>query len=120
MIIPYGNGVAFRIQKRFGFPQGCGAIVIGGSDIGRNDGLTGVYQIRRTKRSGEIQVLSRDTTSGNPRTPEQQANRNRFGDAMRAWQSLPDSEKQKWKNKVKYTTTRGHNRFIREYMRDNV
>ena len=120
MIIQHGNGVALRIQKKFGYPQGLGALVIGGSDIGRNDGLTGGYQIRRTKKSGEIQVLSRDTTPSNPRTYIQQANRNRFGDAMRAWQNLPSAEQEKWKNKVKYTNKRGHNIFIKEYMRDNI
>lgn len=116
MKIPFGNGYALRIQKRMGYSQGVGAPVLGGSEIGRMDGITGIYQIRRTKTSGEIQVLSRETTPGNPRTFLQQSNRNKFGDAMRAWQSLPSSEKEIWNNKAKYKKQTGHNLFIKNYM----
>jgi len=55
----------------------------------------------------------------NPRTPEQQAWRQVFADAVSTWQGMTDEVKDYY-NKLKYPRRMsGYNRFIRQYLKDN-
>lgn len=119
MIIPFGNHVGIEIRNRIGYDQGVGAFIVGGAEVGRSDFLTGIYQIRRTKKSGRIQVLSRETTPGNPRTVKQQANRYRFREAMLEWQSFSELQKKPWNDRAKGKPQTGANLFISDYMKNN-
>lgn len=119
MIINYGNNIALELRGKLGNAEGIGRHALGKTENGFFTGLTGTFQIRRTKKSGRIQVLSADTTSGNPRTVKQQANRNRFKDAMTEWQGLSDEQKTNWKNKAHGKKQNGMNLFVKHRMLDN-
>jgi len=51
----------------------------------------------------------------NPRTEKQQANRQKFADAMADWKLLPDPEKESWREEAKGKPLYGSNLFVREY-----
>jgi len=53
----------------------------------------------------------------NPNTPEQQAKRTMFADAMASWQGLSAGEKKQWKIKALRRNRRPHNLYISEYMK---
>jgi len=53
----------------------------------------------------------------NPRTPSQQANRQKFANAVHAWQSLTEEQKKVYNERAKGKNLSGYNLFISEYMR---
>jgi hypothetical protein len=80
--------------------------------------LSGIY--RRNHRFGENQVM-RDQyyITKNPRYVPQQATRNKFGDAVRAWQALTSEEKQVYNLRTIGKSLSGYNLFLREYLFSN-
>lgn len=52
----------------------------------------------------------------NPRSPDQQANRQKFADAMNTWQALTPEEKLIYYQRAKGKKLLGHNLFLREYL----
>lgn len=119
MKIPRGNKIAIEIRGKLGAGAGLGMCALGAFEAGFSNPFFGTYQIRKTKKSGEFQIVARDMTPSNPRTPRQQANRQRFAEAMRAWHALPDSEKKIWKEKRKFRTDRAHALFIKDFLKKN-
>ena len=55
-------------------------------------------------------------TPTNPRTVLQQANRNKFANAMSAWQALTTEQKKVWNDKAQKLPMRGYNLFIKNFM----
>ena len=119
MKIPRGNKIAIEIRGKLGAGAGLGMCALGALEAGFSNQFFGTYQIRKTKKSGEFQIVARDMTPSNPRTPRQQANRQRFAEAMRAWHELPNSEKKIWKEKRKFRTDRAHALFIKDFLKKN-
>ena len=83
-----------------------GEFALGLSRIANSNEISGVWQVRHTRKSGTFQVLSRDTTPSNPRTAKQQANREKFREA------IAEARRQ---GKNKPTSVR--NAFVSKYMK---
>ena len=56
----------------------------------------------------------------NPQTPAQQANRNKFKDAMTAWSALSADEKAKWESKAYRRDLAGKNLFVKAFILDEL
>ena len=94
---------AFMIWKKFNPPS-------------QNDffNMRGVWQRRHTKR-GIVSVKMKLYSPTNPRTTLQQANRQRFADAMAAWKNLTNEQKAVYNKRAKRQQLFGWNVFIKEY-----
>ena len=107
--------------------DGLGFIRLGHSSLGASAFIGGVYQRRVTgyNNTGRKVHLPRKTyyvkmryyRPTNPNTPEQQANRSMFAEAVASWKGLPPAEKIEWKKKASRHSRRGHNLYISEYMK---
>lgn len=91
---------------------------LGRSDLPDPLGLFGIWQMRMTKR-GKVPIRMKFYTPTNPRTVPQQANRQKFADAMAAWQELTDEQKDAYNVRAKKRGWFGRNLFIREYYQSN-
>jgi len=80
--------------------------------------VNGIYQMRMTKR-GKVPVKMKFYRPTNPRTPAQQANREKFTSAMVGWQSLTELEKSVYNTRAKKRQMFGWGLFIREYYQNN-
>ena len=80
--------------------------------------VNGIYQMRMTKR-GKVPVKMKFYRPTNPRTPAQQANRQKFTDAMAAWQSLTQPQKDVYNTRAKKRSMFGWGLYIREYYQKN-
>ena len=78
----------------------------------------GIWQMRLTKR-GKRPVKMRFYRPTNPRTPAQQANRQKFADAMAAWQALTPAQRQEYTAEAKKQNMFGWGLFIRRYYQSN-
>jgi hypothetical protein len=56
----------------------------------------------------------------NPDTESQRFIRKTFGSAVKSWQELPFTEKDKYKRKARRLAMSGYNLFISLYMKDNI
>lgn len=107
--------------------DGFGFIRLGHSTFGAIAHVGGVYQKRvtgynNTGRKAHLPrkayyVRMRYYRPTNPNTPEQQAKRTLFADAMASWQGLSAGEKRQWKIKALRHGRRPHNLYISEYMK---
>ena len=70
---------------------------------------------RQGKQYIRIRVIPR-----NPDTAEQRKGRDKFADAVAAWQALSVQEVNLWKKKASVMKRRGYNLFISEYMDGNT
>lgn len=77
-------------------------------------GVMGIYQMRMTKR-GKVPIKMKYYVPYNPETVPQQANRQKFADAMTAWQALTAPEKTAYNKRARNIGLFGRNLFIREY-----
>lgn len=78
----------------------------------------GIWQMRMTKR-GKVPIKMKFYEPTNPRTEAQQANRQKFADAMEAWGNLTESEQDEYTEAAKKKNLFGWNLFIREYFQSN-
>lgn len=78
----------------------------------------GIWQMRMTKR-GKVPIKMRFYTPSNPQTEAQQANRQKFADAMSAWQALTDEQKETYNVRARKRQMFGRNLFIKEYYQAN-
>ena len=88
--------------------------------VGKNGGadplsVNGIYQMRKMK-IGKRPIKMRFYQPTNPRTTAQQANRQKFADAMTAWGALSSPEKQEYIERAKKSRIIGYNLFVKEYM----
>ena len=78
-------------------------------------GIYGIYRVWR--RWGVVQNLKQAFyTPTNPQTEAQQANRQKYADAIVAWQALTLEQKAVYNKKAVGLHMSGYNLFIREYM----
>ena len=80
--------------------------------------VNGIYQMRLTKR-GKVYVKMKFYAPTNPRTPAQQANREKFAAACSAWQLLTVEQKAVYHKRARRLSLRGWSLFIKEYYQQN-
>jgi len=80
--------------------------------------VNGIYQMRMTKK-GKVPIKMKFYTPANPETIPQQANRQKFADAMTAWGNLTDEQKTVYNKRAKKRQMFGWGLFIREYYQAN-
>lgn len=103
MTIVQGKLGMFQIRKKLGNPTAPDPLDI-----------NGIYQVRRVKGTQKtVRMVFYAPT--NPRTEAQQANRQKFADAMSAWGALTPEEKLAYNKRGKKRQTFGWCLFIREY-----
>lgn len=83
----------------------------GGSDPFNVDGI---WQRRHTK-TGIRSIKMKWYTPTNPQTDAQQANRQKFADAMAAWGALTSEQKAEYNTRAKRQSLRGWSLFVRTY-----
>jgi len=81
-------------------------------------GVHGIYQMRMTKR-GKVPIKMKFYAPTNPRSIAQQANRQKFTDAMTAWQALTAAERKMYNDRAKRRSMFGWGLYIREYYQAN-
>ena len=89
-------------------------------ETGESDplGVKGIYQMRMTKK-GKVPIKMKFYVPFNPRSVPQQANRQKFADAVSAWGSLTEEEKSVYNVRAKKRMMFGWGLFIREYYQNN-
>jgi hypothetical protein len=80
--------------------------------------VNGIYQMRMTKR-GKVPIKMKFYTPSNPNNLDQQFWRNKFRNAMAAWQLLTSEQKTAYNVRAKHIGLFGRNLFIREYYSAN-
>lgn len=126
---PHNSMLAFGLRKRLGAGSEYGFNDLGRSHYQEAVPMSGTYQRRVTgynqygrnpnRKRTEYYVLMRDCTPNNPRTVPQQANRNKFKDAMTAWKALTPEEKRDYNEAATKIGRYGVHLFIKQYMREN-
>lgn len=119
----------FAITGRLGFSAGLGFYACGATRCGETQSHTGIYQKRVTGYNNRgrhahlprraYYVRMRTYAPTNPRTPVQQANRQKMADAVAAWQSLTDVEKTVYTQQVKRPGTDGYRIFLSWYLKNH-
>jgi hypothetical protein len=108
----YGDNDIYFIRTCYGvaiYGFDIFADVIPLSGIYRTDNVTGETKVYR-----EPYYITR-----NPRTSAQQAQRQKFGNAVRAWQALTQNDKNVYNTRAKYKPYSGYNLFLKEYLSSN-
>lgn len=80
--------------------------------------VKGIYQMRLTK-TGKRPIKMKFYTPTNPQTEAQQANRQKFANAMTSWGALTEAQKDSYTERAKKVGLFGWNLFIREYYQNN-
>jgi len=131
---------SFVPRKRFGVFRKYGTAQFGFSNFGEDD----IYYIRTPYGSatygvdifGDVVLLSgiyrTDNVTGrtkyyrepyyipkNPRTVSQQSNRQKYKNAVAAWQALTNSQKEVYNMRARNKKFSGYNLFIKEYLLSN-
>ena len=113
-------------KKRFGKFNQLGMIHLGFSDLGDDDIyfappgrdpilLSGIY--RTDNVTGEMKYYRQPyRIVKNPRSYEQQANRQKYADSVAAWKALTNDEKNQYNIRAKGKRMSGYNLFQKEYM----
>jgi len=104
------DGSLFGVS-RFGYGQ------FGAGDIQPLEPWHGIYQMRAT-RWGVIPYRSKFYRPSQPNTEKQINIRKKFADAVTAWQSLTDQEKNEYNERAKHLPKYGYHIFISEYMKE--
>lgn len=116
-------------RGKFGMNCEFGLIMPGGSLFGDEPPLipsfygapiptSGVFQHRH--KGSKIGVfLLRHFIPKNPRTEEQQANRQKYADGIVSWQGLTTEQKQVYNKRSQGKKMSGYNLFLREYLKSH-
>lgn len=99
-VAPY----SFGLRKKIGRP-----------DVSPLPDVYGIYQQRKC-RSGRETIKMKFYTPSNPRTPAQQANRQKFAAAMLAWRSLTPEQREWYNKEGEKLKLYGVNLFLRNYL----
>ena len=81
-------------------------------------GVFGIWQMRMTKR-GKVPIKMKFYTPTNPQTEAQQANRQKFADAMTAWGALTTEQRADYNVRAKRVGRFGWGVFISEYYKSH-
>lgn len=95
--------LAWHLRKKLGKPESPDPL-----------GVYGIYRVRSIKGTQRTEKMP-FYKPVNPRTPAQQANRQKFADAMLAWKNLTELEKERYNKEAKSKMLFGWNVFIKEY-----
>lgn len=95
--------LGFFVRKKLGKPESPDPL-----------GVYGIYRVRSIKGTQRTEKMP-FYKPRNPRTPAQQANRQKFADAMSAWKNLTELEKERYNKEAKSKMLFGWNVFIKEY-----
>lgn len=115
IVNPGENLIGFYVRKKLRASTALGEYLLGVSEIGLPVDDYGIYQ-SRSKRWGRPIVRMRSYVPSNPRTIDQQANRQKFADGMASWVSLTSEEKKIYNKRAKRMQLHGRNLYLREYM----
>jgi hypothetical protein len=99
--------IGWTVRKKLGKPEWSDPL-----------NVYGIYQQRMLK-NGKGYIKMKFYTPTNPQTTAQQANRQKFADAMSAWQSLTTEQKGAYNKRARTRGWFGRNLFIREYFQQN-
>lgn len=124
-INPFGNSF-FGAENTGEILAGFGLSVFGNSYFGAESSgadvdviiPTGIYQMRKCKE-GKIPIRINLYNYVITHTEAQQTNREKFADAVVAWQGLTSSEKLLYNERAKTTQMSGYNLFLKEYLRSH-
>lgn len=95
--------IAWKLRKKLGKPESSDPL-----------GVYGIYRVRSIKGTQRTEKMPFYKPT-NPRTPAQQANRQKFANAMLAWKNLTELEKERYNEEAKSKMLFGWNVFIKEY-----
>ena len=119
--------IGFKVWKRIGRPMLCGYAWCGWSQCGEEIEWCGVYQQRRHRKgywyTGEIQMGGPRNFFMAPTWPTNEYHENRqlwrgtFADAVQAWQSLTDEEREAYNIKAIKKSRHGYNYFLSQYLK---
>jgi len=140
VVDPIDIAIANKIKKKLGHAWGYGkkiygqnrygakAIISGQGQYGiKNYGITkygdaiekhGIYYIR-IKNNKQVIVKRNFYWPSNPQTEAQQANRQKYANAIVAWQNLTDEQKEIYNETARYKPYSGFNLYTKEYMLSN-
>lgn len=118
---PSGDAVNFELSVEVPSPFLLGFGMsgkVGKPEWADPEGVYGIYQMRMTKQ-GKVPVKMKFYTPTNPQTEAQEANRQKFADAMAEWSGLTSGEKAVYNERAKRRQMFGWGLFIREYYSAN-
>ena len=92
-----------------------GIFVLGLDQLGDSILLSGIYQ-EKTRWPGWPCSREKYYIPKNPRSGPQQANREKFSDAVAGWQMLTPEQKKTYNKRAIGKHMSGYNLFLREYM----
>lgn len=92
-----------------------GNFAVGIAQAGDCDEINGIYH-RRNKGGEKIIAKLKWYVTKNPRTENQQANRQKFAQAIASWQGLTEVQKAVYNLRMKNQRGTGFNLYLREYM----
>lgn len=123
----YGEMWALGIRRKLGVSAGYGFASLGAGFYGDPRKNAGIYQKRvagynqNTGPPGRgaptYHVLMRTYRPTNPRTTEQQAQRQKLADAVAGWQGLTTEQKANYNEKASRHNRRGYDDYKKEFMR---
>ena len=109
------HGIGGQIRKKLGAPSTYGTRGYGAHQYGAGAKFFGIYQIR-TRDGKQVQVKRKYYVPTNPQTIPQQANRQKYANALIGWQNLTNDQKEVYNKKAKYKSLSGNNLYISEYL----
>jgi hypothetical protein len=110
------RGLSLEARGRYGEPCGVGDMWLGFSSVGEFDDMQGVYQ-KRPRKKGQIFVRMKYAIDPNNYSAVRQANRDKFRNAIIAWNALSFEDQILWNKKTYPAHCSGYNRFISAYMK---
>ena len=129
IINPTNEFYSLGIRKRYGTPVYFGSGYYGWTKYGNDNPKYGVY--RRVVRRGNYWTKTEQIRKGTgyvkqvyfqgsqPRTPEQQANRNKFAQAVAQWQLLTLEEKSVYNRLAIGENKYGYHIFLAEWIKSH-
>lgn len=120
--------LSLGLHGKLGHPNEYGFNDLGKSQYGEFNPQAGTYRRGRTgynnrgynpeRKSERILVQMRDCTPNNPRTVLQQQGRNKFKEAIAAWQALTPLEKATWNATARKKGRYGYHAFITDFLKN--
>lgn len=102
-------------RKKIGWPNGYGEAVLGFTYFGEDNEFYGIYQVR-PRENGDIIVKMQFYRPPVQCTEAQGIQRDKFKNALLAWQALSDSEKKVWRDSASRRSRRGYAVFRSNYL----
>ena len=115
IINPTDEAIGVTIRKKLGRSSEYGQRLYGNFEYGEQDDKFGIYQIR-SRYDGQIIIKENFYWPANPQTAPQQANRQKYADAIVAWQGLTNNQKEIYNERARYKPYSGYNLYIGEYI----